>query len=324
MLEGNEMKKFFIVNIVFLCFLCQTVQAAPPQEEVNQILSEINWTQQQLIDYLDYYELTLDDFETGEDLRMILGTPITPENLAELLYQYEITRQEMDVVLAEFGETLEDYYFIEDIDVALSFYLDHDGEMAEIEEFLSLIGLTEEEVDALFTHFMELDEKKLEQQMENIMTRLDPYLMMDDMTELTEAQQDELIDVFHEIMEAIHLKAQFILIDDNQVETIVTFKQLMNMEELYNNDLLISLYNLQGDLILDMRLSEDMLSSEFFIESGIEFAELGNLAGELTNELHDRLPDTSSSLWENMLFGFIIICIGITSFLFTKKVKQVQ
>ncbi|HZH62278.1 MAG TPA: processed acidic surface protein [Metabacillus sp.] len=318
------MKKFFIVNIVFLCFLCQTVQAAPPQEEVNQILSEINWTQQQLIDYLDYYELTLDDFETGEDLRMILGTPITPENLAELLYQYEITRQEMDVVLAEFGETLEDYYFIEDIDVALSFYLDHDGEMAEIEEFLSLIGLTEEEVDALFTHFMELDEKKLEQQMENIMTRLDPYLMMDDMTELTEAQQDELIDVFHEIMEAIHLKAQFILIDDNQVETIVTFKQLMNMEELYNNDLLISLYNLQGDLILDMRLSEDMLSSEFFIESGIEFAELGNLAGELTNELHDRLPDTSSSLWENMLFGFIIICIGITSFLFTKKVKQVQ
>lgn len=324
MLEGNEMKKFFIVNLVFLCLLCQTVQAAPPQEEVNQILSEINWSQQQLIDYLGYYELTLDDFETGEDLRMILGTPITPENLAELLHQYEITRQEMDVVLAEFGETLEDYNFIEDLDVALSFYLDHDGEMAEIEEFLSLIGLTEEEVDALFTHFMELDEKKLEQQMENIMTRLDPYLMMDDMTELTEAQQDELIAVFQEIMESLHLKAQFILIDDNQVETNVTFKQLKNMEELYHNDLLISLYNLQGDLILDMRLSEDMLSSEFFIESGIEFAELGNLAGELTNELHDRLPDTSSSLWGNMLFGFIILCIGITSFLLTKKVKQVQ
>lgn len=318
------MKKFFIANIVFLCFLCQTVQAAPPQEEVNQILSEINWTQQQLIDYLDYYELTLDDFETVEDLRIILGTPITPENLAELLHQYEITRQEMDVVLAEFGETLEDYYFIEDLDVALSFYLDHDSEMAEIEEFLSLIGLTEEEVDALFTHFMELDEKKLQQQMENIITRLDPYLMMDDVTEVTEAQQDELIGLFQEIMEALQLKAQFILIDENQVETIVTFKQLMNMEELYNNDLLISLYNLQGDLILDMRLSEEMLSSEFFIESGIEFAELGNLAGELTNKLHDRLPDTASSLWENMLFGFIIFSIGITGFLFTKKLKQVQ
>ncbi|WP_175638759.1 processed acidic surface protein [Metabacillus schmidteae] len=318
------MKKFLMVFIIFLSFGYQSVKAAPPQQEVNQILTEINWTEQQLIEYLDYYELTLDDFETGEDLRMVLGTPITPENLAGLLQQYEITRQEMDLVLAEFGETLEDYYFIEDLDVALNFYLDHEGEMAEIEEFLSLIGLTEEEVDALFTHFMELDEKKMEQQMENIMSRLDPYLMMDDMAELSEAQQDELISIFQEIMEALNLKAQFTLIDNNNVETIVTFKQLINMDELYNNNLLIALYSLQGDLILDMRLSEDMLSSEFFIESGIEFAELGDLAGELTNMLHNRLPDTASSTWINLLIGFIMLGIGVVGFLYSKKVRQVK
>lgn len=318
------MKKFLMVFIIFLSFGYQSVKATPPQQEVNQILTEINWTEQQLIEYLDYYELTLDDFETGEDLRMVLGTPITPENLAGLLQQYEITRQEMDLVLAEFGETLEDYYFIEDLDVALNFYLDHEGEMAEIEEFLSLIGLTEEEVDALFTHFMELDEKKMEQQMENIMSRLDPYLMMDDMAELSEAQQDELISIFQEIMEALNLKAQFTLIDNNNVETIVTFKQLINMDELYNNNLLIALYSLQGDLILDMRLSEDMLSSEFFIESGIEFAELGDLAGELTNMLHNRLPDTASSTWINLLIGFIMLGIGVVGFLYSKKVRQVK
>ena len=321
---GNLMKKFFIAFIViFCCFAWQPVKAAPPQQEVNKILTELNWTEQQLIQYLDYYELTLDDFETGEDLRMVLGTPITPELLAELLQQYEITRQEMDVVLAEFGETIEDYYFIEDLDVALSFYLDHNGEMAEIEEFFSLIGLTEAEVDALFTHFMELDEKKLEKQMENIMQRLDPYLMMDEATELTDAQQDELIGLFQEIMEALNLKVQFTLVDDNHVETIVTFKQLMDMEELYGNDLLISLYNLHGEMILDMRLSEEMLSSEFFIESGIEVAELGDMAGELTNMFHERLPNTASSLWENLLISLIILGIGILGLLYTKKARKV-
>jgi len=317
------MKKFFVVNLFFLCFLCQTTQAAPPQDEVNNILSEINWTQQQLTNYLEYYELTLDDFETGDDLRMILGTVITPENLAELLQQYEINRQKLDIVLAEFGESIEDYYFIEDLDVALNFYLDHDGEMAEIEELLSLIGLTEEEVDSLFTHFMELDEKKLEQQMETIMSRLDPYLKMDDITALTEEQQDEMIGLFQEIMDALNLKAQFTLVDNNDVETNVTFKQLMNMEELYKNDLLITLYSLQGEHILDMRLSEDMLNSEFFIESGIEFAKLGDLAGELTNMLHDRLPDTASSIWISLIIGFILVGIGVTGILFIKRVRQV-
>lgn len=318
------MRKFMLVFIVFLFWGYQSANAAPPKQEVNQILTELNWTQQQLVEYLDYYELTLDDFESGEDLRMVLGTPITPENLAELLQQYEITRQEMDVVLAEFGETLEDYYFIEDLDVALNFYLDHDGKMAEIEEFLSLIGLTEEEADALFTHLMELDENKLEQQMKNIMSRLDPYLMMEDMTELSESQEDELTSLLQEFLKALKLEAQFTLIDNNAVETMVSFKQLMNMEELYNNDLLIALYNLNGDLILDMRLSEDMLSSEFFIESGIEFAELGNLAGELTNMLHDRLPETASSIWFNLFISFILLGIGGFGILFSKKVRQVK
>lgn len=157
------MKKVMVLFIAWFCLTQQTALAAPPQEDIDQILTELGWTQQDLVDYLDYYELSLDDFETAEDLRSMLGTPITDENLAELLASYEITRQEMDVVLAEFGETLDDYYFIEDLDVALSFYLDHDGEMAEIEEFLALIGLTDEEVDSLFNHFMGLDEEQLEQ-----------------------------------------------------------------------------------------------------------------------------------------------------------------
>ncbi len=318
------MKKFWLTSLVFFLLYCQSVQAAPPQGDINQILADLNWNQQKLIDYLDYNELTLDDFETGEDPRMILGTPITPENLAELLDQYKITRQQMDVTLAEFGETLEDYYFIEDLEVALTFYLDHKEEMAEIEEFFALIGLTDEEVDALFTHFMELDKKQIEPQMKAIKTRLDPYLMMNKMTKLTEAQEDEIISILKAMMDALQLNTQYTLIDNNDVETVVTFKELINMEELYENDLLIALYNTKGDFLLDMRLSEDMLSSEFFIESGIEFARLGDLAGEFASTLHHRLPDTASTLWGKLVIGLTIFNLGITLFFFTKRLRQVQ
>ncbi|KKI93978.1 hypothetical protein WQ54_00050 [Bacillus sp. SA1-12] len=313
------MKKGIFLSLILFFVMNQSAFAAPPQNEVDQVLAELGWTNEDLTEYLDYYELTIDDFETIDDLKSMLGTPINDENLAELLAQYEITRADLDQLLAEFGENLEDYYFIEDLDIALSFYLGHDEEMADLEEFLALIGLTEAEMDSLFTHFMNLDEKQLEQEMENIITRLDPFLMIEDTTKLTEAQQDELISVLQDMMNILQLDPRFYLVDRNGVETAVTFKELMGMEELYGNELLVQLYNTNGELLLDMQLSEDMLTSDFIVNSGIEFAEVGDLAGELTTQLHNRLPDTASSLWTNMLYGLIAIGLGFIGLHFSRK-----
>lgn len=318
------MKKAILLCL-FLFFIAQQPSyAAPPQNELDQLLSDLGWTMNDLTEYLDYYELTIDDFETIEDLQGMLGTPITNENLADLLLQYDITRSEMDTLLGEFGETLEDYYFIEDLDIALSFYLGHDEEMAELEEFMASIGLTDEEVDSLFTHFMELDQEPLEKQMEGIITRLDPFLTIDETTELTVAQQDELISVLQDMMSILQLEPHFYLVSKNGIETPVTFKQLINMEELYGNDLLIQLYDTNGELILDMQMSEEMLLSDFAIESGKEFAEVGDLAGELTTLFHNRLPDTASSLWTNMLIGLGIISLGVLGYLFSKRFRLVN
>jgi processed acidic surface protein len=318
------MKKALILSLILVFIIQQATFAAPPQNEIDHLLSELGWTTNDLTEYLDYYELSIDDFETIEDLQMMLGTPITDENLADLLLQYEITRSEMDTVLAEFGEYFEDYYFVEDLDIALSFYLGHDEEMAELEEFMALIGLTDAEVDSLFTHFMELDEKTLEQQMEGIVARLDPFLMIEDPTELTEKQQEELISVLQDMMGILQLDPRFFLVDRNGVETAVTFKELLSMEELYGNDLMIQLYDTNGGLILDMQVSEEMLMSEFIIESGTEFAEVGDLAGELTTLFHNRLPDTASPLWTNMLIGLLTFGLGLFGFLFSKRFQQVH
>jgi processed acidic surface protein len=318
------MRKGLILSFLFIFIAQQTAFAALPQNQVDQILSELGWTTNDLTEYLDYYELSIDDFETIEDLKSMLGTPITDENLADLLLQYEITRSELDTLLAEFGESVEDYFFIEDLDIALSFYLGHDEEMAELEAFMALIGLTDAEVDSLFTHFMELDETLLEQQMEDIISRLDPFFMLEDTTKLTEAQEDELVAVLKDMMTILQLDPHFFLVDKNGVETAATFKELMGMEELYGNELLIQLYSTEGELLLDMQLSEEMLSSEFLIESGIEFAQVGDLAGELTTLFHNRLPDTASSLWINMILGLLIVGFGLIGYLYSKRLQQVN
>ncbi|MFC6604971.1 processed acidic surface protein [Ectobacillus funiculus] len=91
--------------------------------------------------------MNLDDFETTEDLQAMLGTPITDENLNDLLKDYSLTREQLNSLLAEFGESLDDYKFIEDLDNAVDFYVNHDEELEESEALLSQIGLTEEEVD---------------------------------------------------------------------------------------------------------------------------------------------------------------------------------
>jgi processed acidic surface protein len=318
------MKKGLILSFLFIFIVQQTAFAALPQDQVDQILSELGWTNHDLTEYLDYYELSIDDFETIEDLKSMLGTPITDENLADLLIQHEITRSELDILLAEFDESVEDYLFIEDLDIALIFYLGHDEEMAELEEFMALIGLTDAEVDSLFTHFMELDETLLEQQMEDIITRLNPFLMLENTTELTVVQQDELVAVLKDMMTILQLEPRFFLVDKNGVETAASFKELMGMEELYGNELLIQFYSTDGELLLDMQLSEEMLSSEFLIQSGIEFAQVGDLAGELTSLFHNRLPDTASSLWVNMIVGLVIVGFGLIGYLYSKRLQQVN
>ncbi|MBM7606392.1 processed acidic surface protein [Metabacillus crassostreae] len=314
------MKKLLLVTGLLLLFGFQTVHAAPPESEVITLLEDLGWTKEELTTYLkETYDLTLEEIETTEDLKLLLGTPITPENLEQLLTDYEITRPELDVLLSEFGETVEDYVFIEDLDLAISFYSDHDSEISEIEDFLALIGLTDAEVETLFTHFMELNQETLEQQMEEIVARLDPYLTMDAQEELTQAQEDELVTILQDMMSTLQLKPQFYLKDNNGVETAVTFKELINMDELYGNQLVINFYDTSGELLLDMQFSEEMLSSEFLIESGIEFAELGDIAGELIALHHNRLPDTASSLWLNMLFGLLIIAVGLIGFFYPKR-----
>ncbi|WP_100404354.1 processed acidic surface protein [Bacillus solitudinis] len=315
--------------MVLLCTSCLfatmtfNALAAPPQEEVDQLLSEMNWTMEELHEYLAYYELTLDEFETTEELKWMLGTPITEENLAELLQTHGLTYEELEALLAEFGEGIEEYHFIEDLDMSLDFYLNHEGDMEEIEDLLANIGLTDEEIEHLFTHLLSIDETELESEMNQILTRLEPFMTVEDPNQLPDEQQQELFSIWEDMLAAYHLKANFYLV--NGTKTQINYGDLTNLEALNGSDVLIELHDLQGNFILDMQLSNEMLTSDFLFSAGSELINVGDLAGELTNELHEmKLPDTATPYGFNMLLGSFLIFVGFIFYLFSRKTAKVN
>jgi processed acidic surface protein len=316
------LKKFIALFLsIGLCLNVNVVTgfAAPPQEQVDQLLSEIGWTQEDLQSYLDYYELTLDEFSTIEELDDFLGTPITDENLAELLAGYDMTRAELDTLLAGFGETVDDYVFIEDLDTSIDFYQNHDEYMEDSEDFLALMGLTEDEVDRFFNHLMALDQLTLEEQMVNVSARLEPFMELDPEAELTEQQIQELTSVWTEMLALLKIAPKYYLVNAAGVKRSVSFNELLAMETLTDDSLLLEIYDTAGTLLLDMQLSEDMLTSDFLFEGAEELANVGDLAGELTKIKHEKLPNTASPYGFNMVIGFIMVLLGALIFIKNRK-----
>ncbi|WHY00581.1 processed acidic surface protein [Neobacillus sp. DY30] len=298
------------------------VSAAVQQEEIDQLLAEMNWSMEELQDYLAYYETTVADFETIEDLRGMLGTPITDENLNDLLQKYDLTKEGLEALLGEFGESIEDYHFIEDLDVTVDFYSNHDQEMLESEQFLAQIGLLEEEVDKLFTHLMSLDELVLEQEMERIMAQLEPFMEIEDPSQLTEAQQQQLLTIWAEMLNAFHVKANFFLVD--KAKTAISFPELMKLETLDGRSLLVELTDLQGNLLADFQVSEEMLGSEFILQTGENLIDVGDIAGELTKELHEhKLPNTASPFSLNIILGILLTFAGLAFYRYSRKIENV-
>ncbi|GAA3334018.1 hypothetical protein GCM10020331_100340 [Ectobacillus funiculus] len=111
--------------------------------------------------------------------------------------------------------------------------------------------------------------------------------------------------------------------EKNGTKTAVSFQDLMKLETLNGKQLLVELSDLQGNLLLDMQLSEEMLSSDFLLDSGSELADVGDLAGELTDQLHaGKLPNTASPYGRNIMVGFILILLGSLFYVRFKKIQK--
>lgn len=272
-----------LLSFPFL-FHLPAVKAAPPEKEINQYLTELGWTKQELLDYLAYYEIPLDDFSTVEDLKMILGTPIDSKNLQELLTNYDLTEKELNDLLDHFGDSLTEYKFIEDLDASLDFYVNHDTYMADVETELARLGITEEETEKFFNYLSLVEENNKNQldQMTILDSQMEKFYDVADTSELSDSELNELVEILNQTINLYEVNVKFSINNKN-----VTLKDLLKMKEAPSN-LFASIYSKSGELLIDFTVPTDFFDTGYVLDEGEEMLHVGELSDEYVDHMHNE------------------------------------
>ncbi|WP_282140720.1 processed acidic surface protein [Cytobacillus oceanisediminis] len=377
-----------IIAFILLLSLFPAVSlAAPSEDEVAEFVKETNWSEEGLIDHLEYFwDMNIEDFDTLEEMIEYLGEPITEENLQQLLAEYDfeneeelvallaengemettddvrdvfryidalhstvsfltytgteindetlkqllndygLTKEELISLLEENDDSLENYEYIEDLDIMVSIYLGGDelpGE-DEMNQILADIDLTDEELEALFAHFMTLDFENpdLLDKMMDLESRLMAFGEFDSAGDLTEAEIAELISIMQEMMNLFQLDAEFYLVKDGK-KTHLSTAEMVALEETKGHDLLIELYNTQGQFLADMIITAEMFSSELIEDTVTDLnqaetvikkqgpAKVKPVSKHPKTVKGGKLPNTAGNYIEGVLAGIGLTLIGM-------------
>ncbi|MGY3715215.1 processed acidic surface protein [Sutcliffiella cohnii] len=305
----------FIIKMLVIGIILSLLQfpnitsAAPTDEEVQIYLREIGWTERELQAYLDFYEVSLQDFKNIEALRKELGTPITKESLHKLLDSYNITEEELNILLARFGEKIQDYTFIEDLDVAIDFYLTHEEEVSRAEKFFVSMGFEEREAHLLFRHILRLDKDALLLALNNI---------QEDLKQVT--TNEEALNVWRQFFEVFQLGATVYRVDD-QGRTIVNREDMLSSHHLDNATWILELSTATtNDVLASLPLNEEMLTSAYAAEKGEELIFTAQVVMQLSDKLYGtRMPQTATSNGAGMLVGLGLMAVGL---FLSRRVRQ--
>lgn len=253
------------------------------QDELNAYLSEVRMTQEELEEYLAYYDISLNELESVEELRDTLGPAVTPKTLQALLKEYEMTEAELTELLIDYGELeegdsiIDTFHFIYDIEDIIDLEMGYDDEEMEYddEEILDLmdglfseIDLTDEELDRFMNHLLPIvEDPSFEDRLMAISDRMDQLDYFETIDELSAEQVAELLSIYNDLQNLLQIQFKFALIQDG-VTTNLSLEALFQLKELTNASLLVSIYDLKGNLLLDFKLTGEMIGSDLVKETG--------------------------------------------------------
>ncbi|MDV2684488.1 processed acidic surface protein [Alkalihalophilus lindianensis] len=301
-------------------------------EEGEDILAS-EWIifEEELESYVDFY--LNDDW----------GTPITEENLQELLNEYGFAnKEELESFLNEYGESIEDFEYIEDLDWTIYWYLyeyDDFDLYDDLEGLFSEIGLTSDELKRLIDHFMSLDleNPNFLDRLEALNDRLMAIPDFESASELSAEEIAELLSIFDEMLDLFQLDVKYYLVKGDEKKSI-SFGTLMTMDSTNGYDLLIELYNKQGEFLADILLTADMFGSDLIKNTGGDLKEVEKAIAKpqaqpkkevekvatapVKTVKGGRLPDTATDYANNMLFGLGALLAGVILFRRRKAVMK--
>ncbi|MFV8826356.1 processed acidic surface protein [Alkalihalobacterium sp. APHAB7] len=326
------MKRIVMVMVSILLLLSLAFptlsSAAINQNELNEYLNEIGLTQEELEDQLEYHwGMELSDFESVDELRDFLGPVITDENLQELLDLYELTLGELEEILAEYGETLDDYKFLEGLELAIIFYQDFDDFdwdelFAEIDALFAEFDLTDEEIERLMDHLLtlDLDNPAFEERLNQIAERALALPDFDSASDLTAEEIAEILSIYSDLMNLFKLHAEYYLIEgrDKDSKQPISLQTLVTLDSLEGYNLLIELYNLEGAFLADIIITADMFGDELIKQPAQDLKEVKEIVkkappkDQVKTEKGAKMPKTASNSMQNALIGLgMMLTAGI-------------
>ncbi|WP_416151589.1 processed acidic surface protein [Salipaludibacillus sp. HK11] len=327
-------------------------------KNLNELLEEYELTLEEatnlLVEYglIEVGETIFDQYKFLDDLDWDLydyyyypSTPLSQDGIDKLLIEYNLTYEELLSLLAEFDDSLDNYEYVEDLDFAIWVYLYSDEDYFEFsdedfDDIFNQVGLTIDELERLFEHFMMLDyDDAFMDKLEALANRMIAFEDFNGASELTAKQVAELLDIFSELMALLEMDAKFYLVKGEE-QVAISLDALFKMTTSEGYDLLIELYNKQGDFLADILITADMLGSELIIETGMDLKKTEDIleqketkvsdvekvvppsksdSGSITKTEHGaKLPKTASNYMTDIAFGLSITLFG---FFFYRKFR---
>ncbi|MCJ7989722.1 processed acidic surface protein [Priestia megaterium] len=320
---------------------------------------------------LSLYDESLENFDTIADLEDFLGEPIAADlhNVQDVYADFDLDKTSLNALLKENGQSLDDYVYLDDLYDDVGFYLEgddwyeddesydeedtsYDDELSEedlsglLSFMQSELGLTSEELNRIEAHFTSLEDELSNEatlnRLDQLGERLAAFEDFDTATELSADQIAELMSIYKEMLSIFHLDAKFSLVQGGN-ERPLSLTDLINLEELKNASLKISLYTTDGKFLADMVITGDMFNSDIITDTGKEVeksaeavakpAQAQKPAVEKTQEpvkkqtngavqktvKGGKLPETASNYVTNTLIGLVLVAAGFVLF---RKVRR--
>ncbi|WP_158077155.1 processed acidic surface protein [Caenibacillus caldisaponilyticus] len=290
-------------------------------QQLEAYLKSLHWTRNDLEQYLEKeYDTSIKEFGSFAELKDFLGEPLNDQTLQQVLDEYGLTKAELIDLLAAHGRSLDDYKFVDDLVFDLDEYTLGDTDEEDLSAIFESLGLTDEEIERVFTYLDSLDPDQVEKGMESIADRLIAFSdSLDENAEsLTRAQAEALAGIFEDMLKVFQMHAKYYLVSDGHKKPI-TLAELFQMKDIGNATLLIELYDKDGNLLADLNVTPDLLNPDL-INQAAKGAETtakslpaqppaGKKAASATAK-GGRLPDTASHVWDWMAAGGGLLASG--------------
>ncbi|MFP7495085.1 processed acidic surface protein [Terribacillus saccharophilus] len=318
------------------------------------LAEELGLTEKELADLFAANGYDLYGFKYMDDLYEVIYNDINGVSLYFLLQEVEFTQAEFEQLLAENGATLEDFSSYEELSEFIyeqtGYYeFSRDDYWEMVGPFFDLIGVSQEEFFRVYDYL----ENVVANDPEAILLGLDDFLIrtealgdFETSTELTEAQGKELISIWNDLMNLLQMKAEFHLVDGS-TKTPVTLQELLKVTDLEDRVLLVELFDLQGNHLLNFTITgetfgSDLLTSVPPVEAPVHekpaaehkheapVKEKGVVAPtktasattETTQQEGKRLPDTASPTGNILLIGAAVLAVGVVLYTWNRRKKH--